>query len=86
MEFENIYNLYFKDVYAFLYALSRSKVVAEDIIVKILLIPISYIVSHIMITGLNAATYSAARDFYLILLLAIPLYFLFHILYKKRFT
>ena len=30
-EFEQIYNLYFKDVYAFVYSLSRNEKIAEDI-------------------------------------------------------
>ena len=59
----------------------RKKERVKDIIVKILFIPISYLVSHIMITGLNAASFSATRDFYLILLLLIPIYLLFYILY-----
>lgn len=53
-------------------------------IVAILFAPISYIISHILITGFNATSYSATRDFYLILLLAIPLYFLFYLLYQKK--
>ena len=31
MEFEQVYKLYFKDVYTFLYGLSQNKAVAEDI-------------------------------------------------------
>lgn len=31
MEFEEVYKLYFKDVYTFLYGLSQNKAVAEDI-------------------------------------------------------
>jgi hypothetical protein len=67
-----------------LFVLFRKKQKIKTIIVAILLIPISYIVSHIMITGLNATSYSATRDFYLILLLVIPIYFMFYILYKKN--
>jgi len=57
----------------------RKKEKVKAIIVKILFIPISYIVSHIMIEGWNATSYSATRDFYLILLLVILfiLYFIF---------
>ncbi len=64
--------------------LFRKKTKIKITITTILFIPLSYIVSHIMITGLNATSYSATRDFYLILLLAIPFYFIFYILYKKK--
>lgn len=64
--------------------LFRKKQKIKNIIVAILLVPISYIVSHIMIMGLNATSYSATRDFYFILFLAIQIYFMFHILYKKK--
>jgi hypothetical protein len=62
----------------------RKKEKAKAIIVKILFVPISYFASHVMITGLNASSFSATRDFYLILLLVIPIYPLFYILYKKK--
>lgn len=56
----------------------------KTILVATLFIPLSYIVSHIMITGFNATSYSATRDFYLILLLFIPIYFMFYVLYKRK--
>ena len=62
----------------------RKKEKVKDIIVKILFVPVSYFVSHVMITGFNATSYSATRDFYLILLLVIPIYSLFYILYEKK--
>jgi hypothetical protein len=64
----------------------RKKEKVKAIIVKILFIPVSYFVSHVMITGFNATSYSATRDFYLILLLVIPIYSLFYILYNKKHT
>ena len=54
------------------------------VIVKILLAPVSYFISHVMITGFNATSYAATRDFYLILILIIPIYFLFYILYSMK--
>lgn len=63
----------------------RKKEKAKGIIVKIFFIPTSYIISHIMIKGFNATSYSAVRDFYLILLLTIPIYFLFYIIHKKKY-
>lgn len=69
---------------AVLLLLCRRKPKAKTIIAKILFAPISYIVSHVIITGLNGTSYSATRDFCLILLLAIPLYFLFYLLYQRK--
>ncbi|MFZ2257634.1 MAG: zf-HC2 domain-containing protein [Clostridiaceae bacterium] len=66
------------------YLIFRKKEKIKDIIVKILFVPISYIFSHVMITGLNATSLFATRDFYLILLLVMPIYSLFYILYKKK--
>jgi hypothetical protein len=74
----------FAIVLAMLVVIFGKKEKVKAIIVKILFIPISYIVSHIMIKGWNATSYSATRDFYLILLLVIPIYSLFYILYKKK--
>ncbi len=71
-------------VLAMLVAIFRKKEKVKAIMINILFIPISYIVSHMMIKGWNATSYSATRDFYLILLLVIPIYFLFYILYKKK--
>lgn len=71
-------------ILAVLFLTFRKKEKVKAIIVNILFIPISYIVSHIMITGLNATSYSATRDFYLILLLVIPIYSLFYVMYKKK--
>ncbi len=71
-------------ILAVLFLTFRKKEKVKAIIVNILFIPISYIVSHIMITGLNATSYSATRDFYLILLLVIPIYSLFYVIYKKK--
>lgn len=56
----------------------------SSIITMILFLPISYSISHLIITGLNATSYSATREFYLILLLTIPIYFILYIIYKKK--
>lgn len=71
-------------VLTILLLLFRKNKKIKKLIVTILLIPLSYIVSHIMIKGFNATSYSAIRDFYLILLLFIPIYFMFYVLYKKK--
>lgn len=42
---------------------------------KIILLPISYLFSHLLIKGLHSTTYLARRDFYAILLVTISLYF-----------
>jgi hypothetical protein len=56
------------------------------IIVRILFIPTAYITSHLLITGFNATSYAASRDFYLILLLCIPIYYMLTFLYIKLKT
>ena len=55
-----------------------------NIMVKILFMPISYVISHIMIKGFNAVSYTFNRDFYFILFLTIPIYLLFYTLYKRK--
>ncbi|MCA0970825.1 zf-HC2 domain-containing protein [Halobacillus litoralis] len=42
---------------------------------KVILLPISYVLAHFLIKGLHPSTYLAGRDVYLILLVAISLYF-----------
>ena len=42
---------------------------------KIILLPISYLFAHILIKGLHSTTYLAERDLYLILLVALSLFF-----------
>ncbi len=64
--------------------LFRKRQKSKSIIAAILFVPVSYLVSHLLITGFDATSYSATRDFYLILLLVIPIYFIFYILYKKK--
>lgn len=73
-------------VMASLAVIFRKNEKLKIIMVKILFIPISYILSHLMIKGWHATSYAASRDFYLILLLAIPIYTLFYILYRKRYS
>lgn len=41
---------------------------------KIILLPISYIISHICIKGFTTTSYSVQRDFFGILLLTVPMY------------
>ena len=62
----------------------RKKEKVKDIMVKILFMPISYVISHIMIKGFNAVSYTFNRDFYFILFLTIPIYLLFYTLYKRK--
>ena len=73
-------------IFIVLLLIFRKKEKVKAIIVKLLFVSASYFVSHVMITGFNAASYSATRDFYLILLLVIPIYSLFYILYNKKHT
>lgn len=48
---------------------------ARDIITKIILLPASYLLGHLLIKGFYSPSYSATRDFFAILLVMIPLYF-----------
>lgn len=69
------------------YSLRKHKK-SRNIMMRILFIPISYIISHLCIKGFNASSYLASRDFCNILLLSIPIYFAFIIinkLYKKHY-
>lgn len=55
--------------------LFRSNEKAREIITKLILLPVSYILGHLLIKGFNSPSYSATRDFLAILLVTIPLYF-----------
>lgn len=68
-------------ILAIFYLLLRKKGNVKAIIAKVLFIPLSYVLSHVMIKGWSATSYSASRDFCLILLLAIPIYFVFYMIY-----
>lgn len=44
---------------------------------KLFLLPVSYLIGHLMIKGVTGSSYTATRDFYEILLVMIPLYIAF---------
>jgi len=44
---------------------------------KILFLPVSYLLGHLFIKGVTTSSYNATRDFYAIFLVAIPLYIAF---------
>ncbi len=71
-------------ILAVFYLIFRKNEKAKAIITKILIMPASYILSHMMIKGWNATSYAATRDFFLILLLTIPIYTVFYITYKNK--
>ncbi len=50
---------------------------ASNVILKILLLPVSYLLGHLFIKGFTSTSYSATRDFFAILLVMIPLYIVF---------
>src|SRR5690606_32934422 len=54
--------------------LVRRKEKVKNVVVKVFHLPISYILAHICIKGLNTSSYSAARDFYAILFVTVLLY------------
>lgn len=49
----------------------------KNMAMKILFIPLSYLGGHFIIKGFKTASYTATRDFYAILLLAIVIYLIF---------
>lgn len=57
--------------------IGRRKEKVRNIMLKIFLLPISYIIAHIFIKGFPTSSYSAKRDFFAILLVMIPLYISF---------
>lgn len=64
--------------------LFRKREHVKDILMYILFIPLAYILSHLLVTGLDAATYAPMHDFTWMLALAIPIYVLCFILYKDQ--
>lgn len=44
---------------------------------KVLFLPVSYLLGHLIIKGFTTSSYTATRDFYAILLIMIPLYIAF---------
>ena len=57
--------------------LFRSNKRVVDIAVKILLLPVSYLLGQLAVKGFTTSSYNALRDFYAILLVMIPLYIAF---------
>ena len=72
-------------ILAVFYLIFRKNEKAKAIITKILFMPASYILSHMMIKGWNTTSYAATRDFFLILLLTIPIYTGFYIVYRNNY-
>ena len=70
-------------ILAFYFLFRKTKKV-KNIIIKILFMPISYAISHIMITGFNTVSYTSNRNFYFILFLTIPIYLLVYILSQRK--
>lgn len=56
----------------------------KTILTFIIGFPISYMTSHILIVGGLNSSFDVIRDLYLILILSIPVYLLYYLLYKKR--
>ena len=62
---------------AFLIILFRRHKKVTDLTIKILFLPVSYLIGQFMLKGMKSSSYSALRDFYAILLIMIPLYIAF---------
>ena len=61
-------------ILAVLYWVLRKNEKAKDILEKVLLIPVSYLLAHLCVKGLTTTSYSATRDFAVILLVMLPVY------------
>ncbi|WP_273128263.1 zf-HC2 domain-containing protein [Bacillus weihaiensis] len=59
---------------ALLMTLFRTHKKAFNLTMKIVLLPVSYLMGHFLIKGLSPTSYNATRDFYAILLVMIPVY------------
>ncbi len=70
-------------VFVLLLILRKNKKM-KDIMSRLLLVPFSYVISSITITGFNATSYSATRDLYLILILALIIYLAMYLVYCKK--
>ncbi len=64
-------------VCTFIFILFRRHKKVTDLTIKILFLPVSYLIGQFLIKGLKTSSYVALRDFYAILLIMIPLYIAF---------
>ncbi|HBN84495.1 MAG TPA: hypothetical protein DDZ89_11685, partial [Clostridiales bacterium] len=62
---------------ALLVFIFRKNEIARNLLTKVLLVPISYLLAHLLIKGFDSTSYLALRDFLAILLITIPLYIAF---------
>lgn len=75
-----VLNVYFILMVGFLvisgiaWLIFRHKPAIANVLSKITFLPIAYIAGHFIVTGFNATTYHASRDFLAILLVMIPFY------------
>lgn len=62
---------------ALLLLLFRKESRMKKRLIRILFIPVSYIIGHLCVRGFPTSSYTALRDFVAILMVAFPLYFVF---------
>lgn len=67
-----IFSILLLGILAVLYWVSNEK--AKDILEKVMLIPVSYLIAHLCVKGLTTTSYSATRDFAVIMLVMLPVY------------
>jgi hypothetical protein len=60
----------------FIMGIWRRKEKVFEWTMKIFFLPISYLLGHLMIKGMTTSSYTSTRDFYAIVMVAIPLYIL----------
>lgn len=64
-------------VCTFIFIIFRRHKKVTDLTIKILFLPVSYLIGQFLIKGLKTSSFDALRDFYAILLIMIPLYIAF---------
>jgi hypothetical protein len=73
-------------VCTFIIILFRRHKKVTDLTIKILYLPVSYLIGQFLIKGLKTSSYGALRDFYAILLLMVALYIAFLIAHNINKT
>lgn len=69
-----LYAAIFAIICLILLILLRKNETAKNIMMKLLFVPIAYLLSHLFLKGFISSSYSATHDFFTILLIMFPLY------------
>jgi len=82
-----IFSILLLGMLAVLYWVFHKNEKAKSMLEKTLLIPVSYLLAHLCVNGLTTTSYSATRDFAVIMLVMLPVYgvFLLAIYFFRRY-